>query len=118
MIRAVRKRGVDRLEIASGALVVAYCCTGGHGSFDPFQPFGDVGDLRRRADLDEAKGAVSDCVKEVLGDLGENCLLGVVKIRLHRVIPEQRPRLGGKRDGFFGIERCFAVAWRQRHQAD
>jgi hypothetical protein len=30
----------------------------------------------------EAKGAVSDCVKEVFGDLGENCLLGFVNIRL------------------------------------
>ena len=69
-------------------------------------------------DLVEAEGAVSDCVKEVFGDLGENCLLGFVKIRLRRVISEQCPRLRRKRAGFFGIKRCFAVAWRQRHQAD
>jgi hypothetical protein len=30
-------------------------------------------------DLVEAEGAVSDCVKEVFGDLGENCLLGFVR---------------------------------------
>jgi hypothetical protein len=53
-----------------------------------------------REDLAEAEGAVSDCVEEVLGDLGENCLLGLVKIRLRRVIPEQSPRLRGKRAGF------------------
>ena len=39
-------------------------------------------------DLVEAEGAVSNRVKKVFGDLGENCLLGFVKIRLRRVIPE------------------------------
>ena len=32
-----------------------------------------------RQDLVEAEGAVSNRVKKVFGDVGENCLLGVVK---------------------------------------
>lgn len=68
--------------------------------------------------LVEAEGAVSDCVKEVFKDLGENYLLGLVEIRLRRVIPEQRPRLCCERVGLFRIKRCLAVARRQRHQAE
>jgi hypothetical protein len=69
-------------------------------------------------DLVEAEGVVSGCVKEMFGDLGENCLLGFVQIRLRRVIPEQCPRPRGEGLGFVRIEWCLAVAWRQRHQAD